>query len=263
MAIFDLAGKASGQPAVAAARRSRAPSRSRCNATLAAGEPARSPPTPSAGPRAGFDTFKLKLGAGDDVAQVRGGARGGRPERAGSASTPTAPGRVDEAIGVLSDDRAARHRAGRAAGGDAARAGRGQRRDRRSRSPPTRASRPRKEAQRPPRAGACELATVKLAKVGGIGEANGIAGRAADLPLERARRPGRDRGRGARRPGATASTGTAAGLAHGLATQLLFAETIAARECELDGDAAQLPTARGSGSRSTRTRWRDRLQRSD
>ena len=48
--------------------------------------------------------------------------------------------------------------------------------------------------------------------------------------------------------------GPAAGLAHGLATQLLFSETIATRECALEGDLLSVPDAPGSGSRSTTRR---------
>ena len=76
----------------------------------------RSPPTPSAGPRSGFDTFKLKLGTGDDVAA---GARGARTARAGAAD----PGRRERCLGRrrgarrAADDRAPGDRAGRAAGG--------------------------------------------------------------------------------------------------------------------------------------------------
>ena len=93
---------------------------------------------------------------------------------------------------------------------------------------------------------ACEYATVKLSKVGGHADARGIAARlpvylssALDGPV-----------------GIAAAAHLAQvineeredpGLAHGLATQRLFAETIAARECELDGDRLQLPDAPGLG----------------
>ena len=43
----------------------------RCNATLVAGEPAEVAADAERWAERGFDTFKLKLGAGDDVAQVR------------------------------------------------------------------------------------------------------------------------------------------------------------------------------------------------
>ena len=70
MAVFDLAGKASGRRS---GRCSARPRRPRCHATRPwwRARPTKSPPTPSAGPRAASTTFKLKLGTGDDVAQVR------------------------------------------------------------------------------------------------------------------------------------------------------------------------------------------------
>ena len=50
--------------------------------------------------------------------------------------------------------------------------------------------------------------------------------------------------------------GAASGLAHGLATQRLFAATIASVECELRDGLLTCPRARASGSRSTRRRSR-------
>ncbi len=83
--------------------------------------------------------------------------------------------------------------------------------------------------------GACQLAAVKLAKVGGIGPARAIASRlptylssALDGPVGIAA--------AAHAVQTLPEDGAAAGLAHGLATQLLFADTIASAECEpLDG----------------------------
>ena len=63
-----------------------------CNATLVAGEPAAVAADARALGRGGFATFKLKLGAGDDVGQVRRGARGAR---AGGAD----PGRRQRRLG--------------------------------------------------------------------------------------------------------------------------------------------------------------------
>ena len=87
---------------------------------------------------------------------------------------------------------------------------------------------------------------MKLAKVGGIGEANGIAGQlpiylssALDGPLGIAA--------AAHAAQALPFVGAAAGLAHGLATQLLFAESVAARECALEGDLLSPPEGPGLG----------------
>ncbi len=76
--------------------------------------PPRSPPTPSTGRREGFTTFKLKLGS----------RRGCRPGARRSARRSGAEARIridaneawtaDEALGILSADRAARDRARRA-----------------------------------------------------------------------------------------------------------------------------------------------------
>ena len=93
-----------------------------------------------------------------------------------------------------------RHRARRAAGRRRSRSWPRCGAATRSRSRPTRASRAAEDAERAAGLGACELATVKLAKVGGVGEARRIAAGPAGLPLERARRAGRDRRRGPRWP---------------------------------------------------------------
>ena len=97
---------------------------------------------------------------------------------------------------------------------------------------------------------ACDLATVKLSKVGGHVAALEIAERlpvylssALDGPVGIA---------------AAAHTAQAlrksgdAGVAHGLATQRLFAETIAARGCELSGDHAAPTPRRRPGRRDRR-----------
>jgi L-alanine-DL-glutamate epimerase-like enolase superfamily enzyme len=101
-----------------------------------------------------------------------------------------------------------------------------------------------KDAQRA--TGACDLAAVKLAKVGGIGEANGISGHlpiylssALDGPLGIAA--------AAHAAQALRFEGAAAGLAHGLATQLLFSATVASRESTLDGDLLSAPPGPGLG----------------
>jgi muconate cycloisomerase len=103
-----------------------------------------------------------------------------------------------------------------------------------------------KEAQRAARDRACDLATVKLAKVGGIGEANGVArhlpiylSSALDGPLGIAA--------AAHAAQALPFEGAAAGLAHGLATQLLFADTTAARGPALEGDLLTVPDGPGLG----------------
>ena len=92
---------------------------------------------------------------------------------------------------------------------------------------------------------------MKLAKVGGIGEANGIAGQlpiylssALDGPLGIAA--------AAHAAQALPFEGPAAGLAHGLATQLLFSATIAAARIEprrRPAEPARRPRPRGRARR--------------
>jgi L-alanine-DL-glutamate epimerase-like enolase superfamily enzyme len=103
-----------------------------------------------------------------------------------------------------------------------------------------------KDAARAKREQACDMATVKLSKVGGIGEANGIAGElptylssALDGPVGIAA--------AAHAAHVLPATGPASGIAQGLATQLLFAETVATRECALDGDRLLVPDGPGLG----------------
>ena len=100
MAVFDLAGKASGRPlwSLLGAERGEPVA---CNATLVAGEPARGRRRRrSAGPRAASRTFKLKLGTGDDVAQVRAVREAVGPD-ARIRVDANGAWSVDEALGVL------------------------------------------------------------------------------------------------------------------------------------------------------------------
>jgi O-succinylbenzoate synthase len=104
----------------------------------------------------------------------------------------------------------------------------------------------RKEATKAVSAGACDLATVKLAKVGGLGRAAGIA---AELPVYMSSALDGPVGIAAAAHGAQAIYREAAdpGLAHGLATQKLFAATIASCECSLEGNRLVLPEGPGHG----------------
>ena len=243
MALFDLAGKASDRPlwSLLGGHRSEPV---RCNATLVSGLPAEVATDARRWAQRGFDTFKLKLGAGEDVAQVRAVREAVGPEAAirvdvnGSWSTDEARGilaliepldleLVEQPVARLSEMAAITASTNLLIAADESVAS-------------------GKEAQRAARAGACDLATVKLAKVGGIGEANGIAGHlpiylssALDGPLGIAA--------AAHAAQVLDFSGPAAGLAHGLATQLLFSETIATRECRLDGADLVLPEGPGLG----------------
>jgi L-Ala-D/L-Glu epimerase len=243
MALFDLAGKASGKPLWALLGAPEA-SPVRCNATLVAGTPAAVVADARRWAGRGFTSFKLKLGAGDDVAQVRAVREALGPE-ARLRLDANGAWSVGEALGVLrmveplevelveqpvADLRelaavTAATSIPVAADESVARG---------------------KDARRAVAAGACDLATVKLAKVGGIGEANGIS---QQLPIYLSSALDGPLGIAAAAHAAQALRfdGPAATLAHGLATQLLFSATIAARECELDGELLLPPPAPGLG----------------
>ena len=243
MALFDLAGKASNKPLweLLGAERCEPV---RCNATLVAGEPREVAADAQRWTERGFSTFKLKLGTGDDLAQVRAVREAVGPQARlrldanGAWSVQEALGllRMAEPLGLELVEQPVAELAGMAeitaatnvlvVADESVTGG--------------------KQAQRAAKAKACDLATVKLAKVGGIGEANGIAGHlpiylssALDGPLGIAA--------AAQAAQALSFSGPAADLAHGLATQELFADTHAARGPSLDGDELLPPEGPGLG----------------
>lgn len=243
MAIFDLAGKASGRPLWSLLGAETA-TPVRCNATLVAGLPPAVAADAERWATRGFDTFKLKLGSGDDLAVVRAVR-----ERVGADARIRVDANgawsVDEALGVLrmieplGIELAEQPVAGESemaavtgavsiliAGDETVERG--------------------KDAERARRQRSCDLATVKLSKVGGMGEANAIAkalptylSSALDGPLGIAA--------AAHAAQALPFEGAAAGLAHGLATQLLFSDSIAARGPTLDGCLLSVPDGPGLG----------------
>lgn len=217
-----------------------------CNATLVAAEPAAVAEDAMRWASEGFTTFKLKLGAGDDVGQVRA---------VREAVGPAARIRID-ANAAWDVERAKRTLAEleeldvefaeqpvetleEAAEVAAAT------------SIPIAADESvesRAEAETAVSLGACELAGVKLSKVGGPEEAIAIAevlpsyiSSALDGPV------------GIAAAAQVAQTlrenapADAIGLAHGLATQWLFASTVAAVECELRGGMLHPPAGPGLG----------------
>jgi L-alanine-DL-glutamate epimerase-like enolase superfamily enzyme len=102
------------------------------------------------------------------------------------------------------------------------------------------------DAARAVELGACDLATVKLSKVGGIAPALAIAGR---LPVYLSSALDGPVGIAAAGHAALALAGTGgdAGIAHGLATQLLFAESVAVVEATVDRGCLRLPGGPGLG----------------
>jgi O-succinylbenzoate synthase len=233
----------------AAAERTEPPSSGppvRCNATLVAGDPAAVAGQAERWAADGFSSFKLKLGTGDDVAQVR---------TVRDAVGPRARIRVD-ANGAWDVETAKRVLAEMepyevelaeqpvASAADTAEVAA-------TTSIPLAADESvesRADAERAAAAGAFAMTGIKLAKVGGPEEAleiaevlpayvtsalDGPVGIAAALQVAQS----------------LGDLGRTAGesLAHGLATQRLFASTIASVECERRGGRLHPPPGPGLG----------------
>ena len=215
----------------------------RCNATLVAGEPAEVAAEAEAWAAEGFGTFKLKLGAGDDVGQVRAVREALGPQarirvdanaswsveeaaRVLDAIEPYAIELVEQPVDSLEQmaELAARAPIPLAADESVASA---------------------VEARRAAELGACAVTGIKLSKVGGRPEAEAIMrvlpaylSSALDGPV-----------------GIAAAALLAAELgapgeqprAHGLATQRLFAVDVAAVGPRLEGDLLHLPPGPGLG----------------
>lgn len=243
-ALLDLRGRRAAAEGRAAGAAASPPVP--CNATLVAGEPAAVAQEALRWAEEGFSTFKLKLGVGDDVDQVR---------TVREALGPTARIRVDanaawdaatakrtlaalepfdielaeQPVATLEEAAAVSRATSIPIAGDE--------------SVQSRADAERALAMR-----ACALTGIKLSKVGGPEEAIEIAevlpgylSSALDGPVGIA---------AAAQVAQTLRQGTAgpgAALAHGLATQRLFASTVAAVECELRDGMLHLPPGPGLG----------------
>jgi o-succinylbenzoate synthase len=218
----------------------------RCNATLVAGEPSAVATEAERWAADGFTSFKLKLGAGDDVAQVRivreavGPRARIRVDANGAWGVETAKQVLSELepyeVELAEQPVASVEEAAEVAA---------------STSIPLAADESvesRADAERVAASGAFALTGIKLCKVGGPEAALEIAEvlpayvtSALDGPvgiaaaLQVAQSLG-DLGRGA-----------GESLAHGLATQRLFASTVASTECELRGDMLHPPAGPGLG----------------
>ncbi len=215
-----------------------------CNATLVAGTATAVAADAERWAAEGFATFKLKVGVPGDVGQVEAvRASLGREARlrvdANGVWTPdeailrlTAMERhgielAEQPSADLEDLAAVRNQTAIPIAADESVNGPG-------------------DARRALDLGACQLATVKLAKVGGVGPARSIA---RELPTYLSS--------ALDGPVGIAAAGHAAqvlrprapwdGLAHGLATQRLFRETIASVECELRDGMLHLPDGPGLG----------------
>ncbi len=217
-----------------------------CNATLVAGEPAAVAADALRWAEEGFSTFKLKLGTGDDLGQVRAVREAVGPG-ARIRVDANAAWDVETALRTLSEleeldielaeqpvatleelaELAGRTSIPLAADESVASLG---------------------DAERAASLGACAYTGVKLSKVGGPEEALAIAailpsylssaldgpvGIAAAVQVAQALRENAPEGR--------------IELAHGLATQRLFASTVASVECELRDGMLHPPDGPGLG----------------
>lgn len=243
IARLDLAAKLIGQPLwqLLGCRRAEPVS---CNATLASADPAFVAEQAQRWAAWGFETFKLKVGVPGDVAQVKalreavGPQARLRVDANGAWGPQEAVARltamehygielVEQPAADLEDLAVVRGQTAIPIAADESVAS-------------------TDDAQRAIELGACQLATVKLAKTGGIGTALGIA---ALLPAYLSSALDGPVGIAAAAHAAQVlpGEGPAAGLSHGLATQLLFAATIAAVECEVRDGYLHLPDGPGLG----------------
>lgn len=253
-AWFDLAGKAQDLP-VWKLLGAHASAPLPCNATLTSGEPADVAEQAVSWASEGYATFKLKLGLTDDVAQVAAVRQAIGPEGKLRVDANGAWGPA-EAIAKLwqmtdyelelaeqpcpslAELAQVRSQAETPIAADESIA-------------------TREEANHALETGACDYAALKLSKVGGAHEAAGIAaaissymssaldgpvGIAAAASAALALYPTPNEGYDERSAG-----GRDPGVAHGLATQRLFADTIASRECELRDGYLHLPDGAGLG----------------
>jgi L-alanine-DL-glutamate epimerase-like enolase superfamily enzyme len=218
----------------------------RCNATLVAGEPAAVADDALRWANEGFSAFKLKLGTGNDAGQVRAVREAVGPEArirvdANAAWDVAAAKRTlreleeldielaEQPVATLEEAAEVAAATSIPIAGDESVESRG-------------------DAERAVSLGACDLAGVKLSKVGGPEEAIEIAevlpsylSSALDGPIGIA---------AAAQVAQTLSEGTPAGspnLAHGLATQRLFSSTVASVECELRDGMLRSPPGPGLG----------------
>jgi L-Ala-D/L-Glu epimerase len=219
----------------------------RCNASLTADKPEAVAERALGWAQDGFRSFKLKVGMPGDAEQVQAVRDAIGPEAAirvdanGVWTPEEAEERLDamgndglelaeQPCGSLTEMSEARRRVDLPLAADESVADVG-------------------EARVAAEQGACDLATAKLSKVGGIAEALAIG---AELPVYLSSALDGPIGIAAAAHAAQAlRSGVAgavdAGVAHGLATERLFATTIASRSCELRDGLLHLPDGPGLG----------------
>jgi L-alanine-DL-glutamate epimerase-like enolase superfamily enzyme len=243
LALHDLAGKAEGEPVwrLLGAAHARPV---RCNATLVAAAPEDVAAAAARWVEDGFGTLKLKVGMEGDseqVAAVREAVGPGpriRVDANGAWSPAEAVDRLEAMSGhdlELAEQPAADLE--------------GLGRVRRAVRPPIAADESvvdAEDARCAVELGACDLATVKIAKSGGIAAALEVA-REIPVYLSSALDGPVGIAGAAHLAQLLPSVAPAAGLAHGLATQTLMAATIAARGPDLEGSELRLPDEPGLG----------------
>jgi L-Ala-D/L-Glu epimerase len=252
-ALLDLRGKRAAMDARAAPGPS-APVR--CNATLTAGDPASVISAAEQWAADGFSTFKLKLGIGDDAAQVRAvrEALGPRVRIRVDANCAWDVETAKRTLGEIEPYEVELAEQPVATLAEAAEVAA-------STSIPIAGDESvenRADAERAEAMGACDMTGIKLSKVGGPEEAIEIAevlpaymSSALDGPvgIAAAAQVAATLGEAAddSDSGATSVSVERLDLAHGLATQRLFASTIASVECRLEGDMLHPPPGPGLG----------------
>jgi L-Ala-D/L-Glu epimerase / N-acetyl-D-glutamate racemase len=244
MALLDLRARREGVPACRLLGGDE-PGAVQCNATLAAGPPAEVAGAARVWAEEGFRFFKLKLGAEPGDAEQVDAVRAELGPGASIRVDVNGAWSVDEAATEL--DRIAPHVIELAEQPVAtleemaslqAQTSIPLSADESINSP--------EDAEQARRLNACSLATVKLSKVGGFEAAARIAGAiptylssALDGPVGIAA--------AAHLAAALRDRALLAATAHGLATQRLFASTIAGVESRLEGDLLQAPEGPGFG----------------
>jgi O-succinylbenzoate synthase len=241
---LDLRGRrAAGEGEAAPAEAT--PEPVECNATLVAGKPAAVAADAERWASEGFSTFKLKLGVGDDVAQVRAVREtlgpGARIRVDANAAWDVETARrmlqeietfdvelAEQPVATLEETAQVSGSTSIPLAGDECIEDRG-------------------DAVRAVKLGACKLAGLKLSKVGGPEEAIAIAEVLPSFVSSALDGPG---GIAAAAQVAQTLDQAALGIphfAHGLATQRLFSSTIASVECELRDGMLYPPEGPGLG----------------
>jgi L-alanine-DL-glutamate epimerase-like enolase superfamily enzyme len=242
IALHDLAGKAAGIPVWRLLGASKA-APVVCNATLPAANPAGLVAIAERWADAGFRTFKLKVGLAGDVAQVVTVRQALGPEARIRLDANGAWGNAEAAERLRALARSTIELVEEPVSGLAQMAT--LRAKTRIPLAADESVNNAREARRAHELGACSLATVKLAKVGGITAALEVA-EAFPVYLSSALEGPVGIAAAAHTVQALPRRAITDGLAHGLATQRLFAETVGSG-VDLDGDTLTVGEEPGLG----------------